>query len=82
MNPEQLLEEVATAIKHRGISTTERWHIVYYHDRVCCVPSYENVPPEIIIAEFTDQMVTDGFTVHQWHDIRLKITWFYKELHG
>ncbi len=80
MNPELQLNEVATAIKHRCISTTERWHIVYYHNRITCVPSYENVPPEIILAEFTEIMVERGFTVHEWHDIRNKIAWFYKEL--
>lgn len=81
MNPEQLLKEVATAIKHRTISTTHRWHIVYYYNRITCVPSYVPVPPEIILSEFTEQQVQRGFTAGEWHDLKTKVTEFYKELH-
>lgn len=81
MNPESALLEVATAIKHRCISTTHRWHLVYYHDRICCVPSYEDVPPEIILGEFTEIMVQRGFTVREWFDIKTNITKLYEELH-
>ncbi len=81
MNPEAQLDKVAIAIKHRCISTTERWHIVYYHDRICCVPSYENVPPEIILCVFTEHQVRTGFTTEQWNDLKTNITKLYKELH-
>lgn len=81
MNPEKLLEEVANAIKHRCISTTHRWSVVYYHNRICCVPSYENFPPEIFIAEFNEQMVQDGFTTLQWETLKQNIIEIYKELH-
>lgn len=81
MNPEQLLEEVATAIKHRTISTTFKWYIVFYYDRITCVPTYVNVPVEIIIHTFTEKMVQDGFTPQQWQQLKTKATEFYKELH-
>lgn len=81
MNPFEALEEVATAIKHRTVSTTHRWYIVYYYDRITCVPSYKEVPVEIIIGYFTETMVQRGFTVHEWFDIRTNITKLYKELH-
>ncbi len=81
MNPEQTLTEVATAIKHRTISATERWHIVYYHTRICCVPSYENVPPEIILGEFTEKMVQGGFTIHEWDQLKTNVTKLYEELY-
>lgn len=81
MNPEQLLDEVATAIKHRTISTTFKWYIVYYYDRITCVPTNVNVPPEIIISEFSEPQVQKGFTTHEWHDIKTQLTEFYKELH-
>lgn len=80
MNPEPVLNEVATAIKHRCISTSMRWHIIYYYDRICCVPSYENVPPEIILDEFTEQMVQAGFTANQWDHLKTQITKLYEEL--
>lgn len=80
MNPEQLLEEAATAIKHRGKSTTERWHLIYYRDRLCCVPTYENVPPEIILMEFTEIMVQRGFTITEWNNLQTRMIEFYKEL--
>ena len=81
MNPEQLLDEVAAAIKHRTISTTHRWSVVYYYERITCIPSYTIVPPEIIIGEFTDEMARNGFTVQQWSDIKNRVILFYKELH-
>jgi len=81
MNPEAILNEVATAIKHRTISTTERWHIVYYYHRITCVPSYIDVPPEIILAEVTENQVQDGFTVKHWNGLLTRITKIYKELH-
>lgn len=81
MNPEKLLDEVATAIKHRCISSTGRWHIVYYYDRVCCVPSHENVPPKIILGEFTAKDVQEGFSVNQWDRLKTKLVELYKELH-
>lgn len=80
MNPEALLQEVAIAIKHRCISSTGRWYVVYYYTRICCVPSHENVPPEIILGEFTEKMVQDGFTVVYWNQLKTNITKLYKEL--
>lgn len=82
MNPEPLLDEVATAIKHRCISTTLRWNVVYYQDRICCVPTYENVPPEIILCQFDSMMIRDGFSIQQWNRLASKITKFYMELHS
>lgn len=81
MNPELILNEVAIAIKHRCITDTCRWHIVYYHERICCVPSYQNVPPEIIMGKFTERMVNEGFSVVYWNQIKTNITELYKELH-
>lgn len=81
MNPEILLNEVTTAIRHRCISTTHRWHLIYYHDRISCVPSYENVPPEIILCVFTEHQVRTGFTAEQWSDLKANIMKLYKELH-
>lgn len=81
MNSEQLLKEVATAIKHRCISTTHRWHVICYAQRICCVPTYENVPPEIILTEFTENMAQEGFSIHQWNQLKTKLIKLYKELH-
>lgn len=80
MNTEPILEEVATAIKHRCISTTERWHVVYYHTRICCVPSHENVPPEIILCELTEKDVQQGLDIKIWTELSRRIVEIYKEL--
>lgn len=80
MNPEKVLEEVAIAIKHRCISNTHRWYCVYYYGRICCVPSHVNVPPEIILCEFTENMVQKGFSVIQWNQCKQNIIKLYKEL--
>lgn len=81
MNPEQLLEEIATAIKHRTISTTFKWHVVYYHYRVTCVPTYVNVPPEIILCEFSEKDVQQGLKKKSWTELSRRIVEIYKELH-
>lgn len=81
MNLEQVLKEVATAIKHRCISTSECWYVIYYRDRICCVPTYENVPTKIILARFTEQEVQGGFVLQKWSDLKTVITKLYKELH-
>ncbi len=81
MNPEQLLDEVAAAIKHRCTSTSHRWHIIYYYDRIICVPSFQNVPREVILGMFTEQQVKTGFTTEQWADLKTNAVKLYKELH-
>lgn len=81
MNPEPILLEVATAIKHRCISTTHRWLVIYYYDRICCVPSYENVPSEIVLCEFTEKDVQSGFELKLWTELSKRIVDIYKELH-
>ncbi len=81
MNPELQFNEVATAIKHRCISTTEGWHVIYYRDRICCVPSYEDVPPEIILTVFTEHQVQTGFTTQHLNNLKTNIVKLYKELH-
>lgn len=81
MNPEELLKEVTTAIKHRTISTTFKWHIVYYYNRITCVPTNVNVPDEIILDEFNEQMAQDGFSANQWAHLKTRIVEIYKELH-
>jgi len=80
MNPEVLLNEVALAIAHRCISTTERWHLIYYHNRICCAPSYEGVPPEIILISFTEEMAQGGFKTGQWNLLKTRIAKLCKEL--
>ncbi len=79
-NPERVLEEIAIAIKHRTYSSSERWNIVYYHERLTCVPSYINVPPEIILNEFTEQMVQRGLSVIYWNGLKQNVVKLYKEL--
>jgi len=82
MNPEPILVEVATAIKHRCISTTEKWLVVYYHTRICCVPSYVCVPPQIILCEFNEKEVSAGFDLKLWTQLSRRIVQLYKEVHG
>lgn len=81
MNPKKLFEEVSCAIAHRCVSTTNHWHIVYYHDRICCVPTNENVPPEIILGKFTEQMAQAKPTLPWWNELETNFTKLYEELH-
>lgn len=81
MNPETVLDEIAIAIKHRTVSDTNRWHIVYFYDRITCVPSYTNVPPEVILGKFTEDMVSKGFSTSDWNQLKTNIIKIHKKLH-
>lgn len=78
-NPEQVLEEIAIAIKHRTISHTHRWKIIFYHERLTCVPAYADVPSQIVLHEFTERMVHRGFSVIYWNQLKQNVIKFYKE---
>lgn len=79
-NPEQVLQEIAIAIKHRTISHTHRWKIVYYHERLTCVPAYADVPQQIVLNEFTEQMVHHGLSVIYWNQLKQNVVKLYKEI--
>ncbi|GAH79879.1 unnamed protein product [marine sediment metagenome] len=81
-NPEQVLEEIAIAIKHRTISDTHRWKIIYYHDRLTCVPTYISTPEQIILHEFTEKMVQKGFSLTYWNHLKANVVKLYKELNS
>ncbi len=80
-NPEIILNEIAIAIKHRTISDTHRWKIIYYYDRITCVPTYVSTPEQIILHEFTDKMAKDGFSTIYWNQCKTNVIKLYKELH-
>jgi len=80
-NPEQILTEIAIAIKHRTISDSNRWKIIYYYKRITCVPSCAYVPPQIVLHEFTEKMVHRGFTTIYWNQLKQNVIKLYKELH-
>lgn len=79
-NPEKVLVDVANAVRHRPISITERWKIIYYHTRICCVPMTCACPDNIVLNLFTERMALDGFTAVYWHQTKLNIIALYKEL--
>jgi len=81
MNPEEITENLKTAIKHRTISSTLCWNIVYYHNRICCVPSYQAIPPEIILGQFTEWQAENEFTPTDWDGLKEYAVHFFKELY-
>lgn len=80
-NPERVLTEIAIAIKHRTISTSLRWKIIYYHTRLTCVPIESDVPEHIVLHTFSESMVNRGFTAIYWNQLKQNVVKFYKELH-
>lgn len=80
MNPELVLTDIATAIKHRTISDTFMWHIVFYHDRITCIPTYIDVPDEIILGTLSEQQALDGLPTLEWENLKTRVTKIYKEL--
>ncbi|GAH90283.1 unnamed protein product [marine sediment metagenome] len=81
MNPEQIIEDIEAAIKHRTITNTNRWYIIFYHNRICCVPTNASIPPEIILGQFTEAQAKNGFTTTDWNGIKEYAVHFFKELY-
>ncbi|GAH33206.1 unnamed protein product [marine sediment metagenome] len=81
MNPEQIIEDIDAAVKHRCVSNSATWYIIYYHDRICCVPSNAKVPPEIILGQFTEDQAQAGFTTRERDGINEYAVHFFKELY-
>lgn len=79
-NPERVLAEIALAIKYRTISHTHRWKIIFYHERITCVPAYADVPSQIVLHEFTERMTHRGFTTIYWNQLKTNVIKLYKEL--
>ncbi len=79
-NPEQVLEDIAIAIKHRTLSCTQRWKIIYYYTRITCVPIEVDVPDKIVLHEFTNKMLEKGFSVTYWNQLKANVIKLYKEL--
>ncbi len=79
-SPEKVLTEIANAIKHRTISTTHRWKIIYYHTRLTCVPTTFDVPDKIVLHEFTENMVNKGFSVTYWNQLKTNVIKLHEEL--
>lgn len=79
-NPEFILNEIAIAIKHRTISDTHRWKIIYYYTRITCVPTYVSTPNQIILHEFTEKMAIEGFSTIYWNQCKQNVIKLYREL--
>ncbi len=80
-DPEKILEAITRAIEHRTISNTNCWHIIFYHDRICCVPTNVSVPPEIALGQFTEDQAQAGFTTRERDGINEYAVHFFKELY-
>lgn len=80
-DPAKILEAITRAIEHRTISNTNCWYIIFYHDRICCVPTNVSCPPEIILGQFTEDQAQAGFTIRDSDRINEYAVRFFKELY-
>lgn len=80
-DPAKILEAITRAIEHRGISNTLCWYIIFYHNRICCVPTNVSVPPEIILGQFTEDQTESGLTARDRDGINEYAVHFFKELY-
>ncbi len=80
-DPKKILEAITRAIEHRTISKTNLWYIIFYHNRICCVPSNAKVPPEIILGQFTEDQAEAGLTIRDRDGINEYAVHFFKELY-
>ncbi len=81
MTPELIIKRITRAIQHRTISNTLCWYIIFYHNRICCVPTNVSIPPEIILGQFTEDQAHAGFTTMERDGINEYATHFFKELY-
>ncbi len=80
-DPEKILEAITRAIEHRTISNTNCWYLIFYHDRICCIPTNVSVPPDIILGQFTEDQAQAGFTTRDRDGINEYAVHFFKELY-
>ena len=80
-DPKKILEAITRAIEHRTISNTLCWYIIFYHDRICCIPTNISCPPEIILGQFTEDQAQAGFTTKDRDGINEYAVHFFKELY-
>jgi len=81
MTDEEVIEMMTSAINHRTISHTGCWYIIFYHDRICCVPTNVSIPPEIILGQFNEYQAHVGFTSTVWSGLKTAAIHFFKELY-
>jgi len=81
MTDNEIIEMVTSAIKHRCVSNSATWYIIYYHRRICCVPTSVKVPPEIILGQFTEDQAENEFTPTDWDGLKEYAVHFFKELY-
>lgn len=69
MNPEQLLNDVAEAIKKRPASTATRYWLIGIRGKFSCIPVAPGPPDCVILGTFNDNDLTKGLTCRQWAQV-------------
>lgn len=77
MNPEQLLDQAATAMQKARASNSHMFVVGYRQGQIVCVPTYESVSLEIQFGHYTSATIIQGLTTKQWDQLSDKIANFY-----
>lgn len=78
MNSETLLNQAAEAIESRGVTLTGYYHLVYFKDKIVCLPTDTPIGLAKIFETFSENNLRDGLTTKQWNKLSMKIINFYE----
>lgn len=73
MNPEQLLNAVAEAIKTRDRENIGRFYLYAREGNIVCVPADPTPAGSITLGVFSNDELNKGFTNKQWAGILQKL---------
>lgn len=80
MNPEEILNEVATRINAVAKTATGKIHIVRQGLNITVVTSATRTGPSLKIATYTAENVRDGLTVREWASLKRRLEKTCKEI--
>lgn len=73
MNPEQLLNQVANAIKNRPVSGANKYWICYIGGDFACIPVEPCTQDSHVVGTYTVKELTEGLSTRQWAKLLTKI---------
>lgn len=78
MNPEQLLQSVATLIENRDAQDGRRFHICFFENQFRCLPVNHTGKAHPVFLAGTNEEFRDGLNNHQWDNLLHKLVLFQK----
>lgn len=67
------IDQLLKSISERGVSPTERWHLMFFDNDFRCVPVEHGCPAGHILCEFNETQLKSGLTKREYCMIHMQI---------